>query len=270
MKNEYKLLVCLTLLISCLTLSSCGVLQQKIDGYLRDKEICILNNENITQFTYQLKSYTILEEVLSDKDIGSWVGIIRKIIAVDDNGKIIKQADATNINTNYLSNFAKDLDKDVHTIQIFDVYKKTGTDGVLIVIVNGRPHKAVLTDRINSDEKIFDFKKYIKNQSADFEINSHNATQLIYKDRIYQVSTQVVPEDYLEDFIGVIAKKVEFDAYTKEPLTKDELKKIDWQGTAHSKREIWFYLDVYTISGIELKDGFAVKVNNQYVKTTSK
>ncbi|MCD0100569.1 NisI/SpaI family lantibiotic immunity lipoprotein, partial [Streptococcus agalactiae] len=52
-------------------------------------------------------------------------------------------------------------------------------------------------------------------------------------------------------------------------FTKEDLDKIDWLGENKSKRQKWFYLDVYKISGVNIDDGFAVKVNDQYLKAKS-
>lgn len=66
--------------------------------------------------------------------------------------------------------------------------------------------------------------------------------------------------------LGIIAKDVVFDKDSKNIFTKEDLDKIDWLGENRSTRETWFYLDVYKISGVNIDDGFAVKVNDQYLK----
>lgn len=269
MKNKHKLLVIAIIIVSCACLSSCKNIRNKMAQYSSDKEPCILNDEDVSQFYYKTKSYTILDEESSNVDKDKWIGIIRKLVAVDEGGKIVKQVDATNLGINSLDNFAKDLNNDTHVLQFFDVYTNKKVDDTLIVEVNGSNYKAVPTNNINNNTKIFNFKKHSKEQKSDFQINPNNATQLIYDGATYQVTNQVVSEDNLEDFIGIIAKDVVFDKDTKNILVKEDLCKIDWLGENKSKRETRFYLDVYKISGINIGDGFAVKVNDKYLKAKS-
>ena len=72
-------------------------------------------------------------------------------------------------------------------------------------------------------------------------------------------------QDHLGVYLDILSKTVTFDADSKRPLSKEELNKIDWDGTSTGQqRERWFYVDVYEISGIDPADAVAVKVNNQY------
>lgn len=269
MKNKHKLLVIAVIFVSCICLSSCGKLRDKMAQYSNDKEQCILNDEDVRQFNYKAKSYTILDEVSLNEDKDKWVGVIRKLVAVDDKGKIVKQVDATDLGTNNLDNFPKDLNNDIHVFQFFDVYTNKKAEDTLTVEVNGSNYKAIPTNEINSDSKIFNFKEHSKEQNSEFQINPNNATQLIYDGVTYQVTDQVVSEVKLEDFLGIIAKDVIFDKDSKNILTKQDLDKIDWLGENKSKRQTWSYLDVYKISGINIDEGFAVKVNDQYLKAKS-
>lgn len=270
MKNKHKLLVIAIIFVSCFCLSYCRNLRYKMDQYSTDKESCILNDEDVRQFYYKNKSYTILDEDSSNEDVNKWIGVIRKLVAVDDKGKIIKQVDATNLGINSLDSFAKDLNNDIHLLQFFDVYTNDKAKDTLIVEINGSNYKAVPTNNINNETKIFNFKEHSREQNSEFQINPKNATQLFYDGATYQVTDQVVSEDDLEDFIDIIAKDVVFDRDTKNIITKEDLGKIDWLGKNKSKRETRFYLDVYKISGIDIGDGFAVKVNDQYLKAKSK
>lgn len=266
MKNKYKLLVIAIIFISCACLYSCGNLRNKMAQYSSDKEPCILNDEDVRQFYYKTKSYTILDEESSNEDKDKWIGVIRKLVAVDEGGKIVKQVDATDLGINSLDNFAKDLNNDIHVVQFFDVYSNKKVEDTLTVEVNGSNYKAVPTNNINNGTKIFNFQEHSKEQKSDFQINPNNATQLIYNGATYQVTDQVVSENDLEDFIGIIAKDIVFDKDSKNIFTKEDLDKIDWLGENRSTRETWFYLDVYKISGVNIDDGFAVKVNDQYLK----
>ena len=76
--------------VLCLPLFGC-TLQDKIKEYSSDKIQCYLNKDNVTQFSYLDNSYTILEETVSNSGLGEWVGYIRQLVAIDENGKILFQ-----------------------------------------------------------------------------------------------------------------------------------------------------------------------------------
>ena len=54
-------------------------------------------------------------------------------------------------------------------------------------------------------------------------------------------------------------------AETKIPLSKEELRKIDWYGeNAGQYREQWIYKDIYEIHGTEKTEAVAVQINDRY------
>ena len=66
--------------------------------------------------------------------------------------------------------------------------------------------------------------------SGKFEINPQNATQLLCDGTVYQVTSDTVSNNELGSYIGILAENVIFNAETKIPLSKEELRKIDWYG----------------------------------------
>ena len=66
-------------------------------------------------------------------------------------------------------------------------------------------------------------------------------------------------------YIGILAENVIFNAKTKIPLSKDELRKIDWSGkNAGQHREQWIYKDIYEIHGTEKTEAVEVQINDRY------
>ena len=80
------LMVCL-----CALLPGCSFVKEQIKEYADDKEPCILNSEDVTQFTYKGNSYTILGDTVANENLGEWIGYIRQLVVVDDTGAIIMQ-----------------------------------------------------------------------------------------------------------------------------------------------------------------------------------
>ena len=60
--------------------------------------------------------------------------------------------------------------------------------------------------------------------------NPQNATQLLCDGTVYQVTSDTVSNNELGSYIGILAENVIFNAETKIPLSKEELRKIDWYG----------------------------------------
>ena len=194
------------------------------------------------------------------------MGYIRKLVAINENGEILKEEDATKISTNNLTNFVKDIDENAYMIQFFDVYKINDLKKELAVEVNGRFHKAIYSDDVNSETKQFNFLKEKDLKDKSFKINPENATQLICNGVIYQVTSEEIAEDELENFIDIIGENIVLDRKTKKQLSKKELSKIDWFGTDHSDREEIFDLDIYSILGVDVDKEVAIKVNGTYLK----
>lgn len=99
-------------IISCF-LTGCS-LQDKIDEYASDKEQCYLNSEDVTQFIYKKKNYTILEDTVSDRELGDWVGYFRQLVVVDETGKILYQEETK---TNIIDSL-KDMPDNIASIMV--------------------------------------------------------------------------------------------------------------------------------------------------------
>ena len=254
------LMVCL-----CCVLPGCSVLQNGIREYSSDKEQCHLVSEDVTQFTYKGEAYTILDNTVSNDGLGEWLGYIRQLAAVDEDGTVLLQETIETASFETLSDLADKAPDAKYIIPFLNVYAAPNNASHLIVDVNGGYHEAVPSDQLTAEDAIFDFKAAAENTSSSYEVNPQNATQLTYGDRTYQVTEETVPTEQLGAYLDILNETVTFDMDSKRPLSKEELNRIDWAGTsAGQQRERWFYMDVYEISGTNPADAVAVKVNNQY------
>lgn len=96
-------------------------------------------------------------------------------------------------------------------------------------------------------------------------LNKENAMQLLCDGTVYQVTSDTVSNNELGSYIGILAENVIFNAETKIPLSKEELRKIDWYGeNAGQHREQWIYKDIYEIHGTEKTEAVAVQINDRY------
>lgn len=259
--------VLLTGLLSSL-LSGCSVISQKIEQYSSGKEECSLNTDNVAQFTYKEKYYTILEDTVSKEEIGSWVGYIRKLAVLDANGKILLQQDTEKTTLKSLADIADTQPDAAYMIPFFNVY--ACTDEMvpeLIVNANGEYHKAIPSDSVTDSDDIF---RYDRQQAVasdgDFSVNPQDCTQLIRADQVYQITDETVPDEQVGEYLDVIAKSIIFDKDTKQEIPEKDLEAMDWDGNGLStqKRENWFYGEVHAIQNTDASDSVAVEINSEY------
>lgn len=254
----------LIILCLCVMLTGCSTIQDKIKEYSSDKVQCFLKNEDVTQFTFKGKKYTILEDTVANENLGEWIGYIRQLVAVDETGAVLIQENIEDATFKTLTDLAEKAPDAKYIIPFLNIYTASNEGSYLIVDVNGGYHKAVLSNQLTETDIVFDFKMTTEKMSRSYILNPQNATQIVSDDLIYQVTTEKVSEDQLGKYLDILAEKVTFDVDTKIPLTKDELNEVDWSGGSSGQRESWFYVDVYEISGINISEAVAVKVNNQY------
>ncbi len=255
---------------SCTIFAGCTIMQNQVQKYSENKEKCILNPENITEFEYKEKTYTILNETVSNKELGNWVGYIRKLAGIDENGKILYEENIENLTFKTLSKlYNKNLNQK-YVIPFLNVYSYPEFSDCLIVDVNGGYHKAILKSKLTDKDTVFSLDD-LNISNNHFEINPNNATELIYNNKIYEVSNTALNKNELGKYIDIIAKEVTFDENTKQPIPKEELKKIDWYGRSSEQvRKSLFYIDVYEIIGKDIENSVAVNINNTYYIATAK
>lgn len=248
----------------CIIFTGCSSIQNMINRYSESKELCFLNDDDITQFTFDGESYTILENTVTEKNLGEWVGYIRKMAATDDTGSVLIQENIENTSFRSLADLTEKAPDAKYIVPFLNIYEPSNDENYLIVDVNGGYHKAVLSKKIAKNDSIFNFKATAEKTNNNFWLNPENATQIISDNSVYQVTDEKISDDKLGKYLDFLAEKVVFDLETKKALTNDDLNKIDWTGTSTKQRESRFYADVYEISGINPDEAIAVKVNNQY------
>ncbi|WP_167956834.1 NisI/SpaI family lantibiotic immunity lipoprotein [Anaerosporobacter faecicola] len=261
----------LVVICICSLLSGCSAYEYMVDKYAKNKEHCALNEEDITRFTFKDTEYTILNDVLTEEDITEWVGYIRKYVTIDEEGSILQLIEINNSLLDSLSELADDESDAAYIIPYLNVYRSSDEGTYLVVDVNGSYHKAIPSEAVTEQDTVYDFMAEAKNTCEDFKVNPQNATQLLSGDLVYQITSEVVEEEQLGNYLDILAKSVVFDADTKVPLTKKELNHIDVYGTeSEQKRELWNYMDIYEIKGVEPTEAVAVQINQLYYRAECK
>lgn len=267
MKKKAFIFILAAVLVSGL-LSSCSVLRREIEQYSSDKEECILNSDNVTQFTYQEKSFTILNDTVTKKDLGAWVGYIRQLAVIDASGKILLKQDTKKATIKTLADIADKEPNAFAVIPFLNVYEtKDNAEKNLIVDVNGRYHKAVQTEAVKNSDQIFRYdQEQFKTASANFTVNPKDCTQVMRADHVYQITDTPVSDEQIGEFLDVIAQSIVFDKETKLEIPKEDLLKIDWggKGSSQQQRESWAYGEVHAIQNTDVSDSVAVEINSEY------
>lgn len=263
MNKRTKIIGLFLTLMLCALSAGCTPLAEKMNSYSSGKEKCALNPDNVTQFFYKSKKYTVLEDTVPADSLGEWVGYIRQLAVTDESGKILIQNDIEKTTIHTLADSADTAPNAAYIIPFLNVYAVPNDASGLFVDVNGTYHKAVYTDSIKENSAVFNFRAAKQSSNKRFKVNPDNATQLLCSGNIYQVTSETVPHNKLGNYLFNLAENITFDANTKKPLTQKELSKIDWFGTENTKREKWFYTGIYEISGTDSAKAVAVKINNQ-------
>lgn len=262
------ILLVVAILLMGASMTGCSILEKGIDEYSKDKEECVLNTDNVTQFTYKGDSFTILDDTLSNSELGEWVGYIRKLAVIDSNGKILLQQDTEKATFKTLADIADSEQDAAYIIPFLNVYTvKAGNTQELIVDANGGYHKAILNSSVTDKDTIFRYnQKTEATAEGEFTINTQNCTQLLCGDKVYQITDETVPYENIGEYIDIIAESYTFDNDTKLQIPKEELYHIDWSGKEKSsqKREQWTIGGIYEILDKDRTDSVAVEVNSEY------
>lgn len=193
-KSKKIMILLLFTFIVCVALAGC-TLQDKIEEYSSDKEQCYLNTENVTRFSYKGNDHTILADTVSNGGLGEWIGYIRQLAAIDENGKILLQENVETVTFQSLADLAEKAPEAAYIIPFLNVYAAPNADDYLIVDVNGGYHKAVISENVKDSDTIFDFKKTKESINDSFEVNPENATQLLWGGTVYQVTSDMVSDE---------------------------------------------------------------------------
>lgn len=263
-KTKNMLIGVVLMSLLCFLIAGCATLENRINDFSKDKVPCYLNTENVTQFTYEEHNYTILNDTVSNGDLGDWIGYIRQLVAVDESGRILLQENIVDATFQTLADLPDKASDAAYIIPFLNVYTAPNDNAYLIVDVNGGYYKAIPSETVTDANVVFDYKETGKTISGEFAINPQNATQLICDGVTYQVMPEVVDSDKIGTFLTVLAQNVTFDNDTKKALSKKELNRIDWSGQNNQERISWFYTGVYEVTGFDPTEAVAVMVNDQY------
>lgn len=244
-------------------ITGCSTIEKEINEYSKDKEKCELNQNDITHFTCKNNEYVILDDTVTNEELGNWIGYFRCYAIVDSEGKLIMKQDMDS-SIKDLVDSKKNSPSAEYMIPYLNVYEYSSDTDSLVVDVNGSYHLAIRTIAYVNNQMVFNFKTPDQSVSNEFIINEDNVTQLINGSRVYQITDEIVDESRLGKYMNIIAENITFDTDTNKALSRKELLKIDVFGTHHQNRESWMYGEIHAIEGTDVNEAVAVEINNEY------
>lgn len=224
---------------------------------------CTVNNINknnsieikeITKILLNGKEYTILSNIVEEKDLGNLIAPIQKYVVLDTNKKIIDIIDFNNLDK---------IKEKAYLIQFSNIYSiKNFEYDTIAVNINNKFYKAVYSENISNLDEVITLDNF--NNIKTISINIEDCTQIIYGDKIYQITNEIISNKNLDEYLGILGKNILYDKNTKKPILKENLKHLDILGSDKQQRVNWIYGDVYSIKGVSIENSVAVKINNKY------
>lgn len=224
-------------ILGALLLAGCQTKENRLLSIQEKGEACEVDVGEEIKICYSGEWYTVLSESMSQEDVGSLVGYVRKLVDIG-NGR---------------------------TVSILNIYT-TAEEGVLLADIDGVFRKAVRApDESGGILQVADLRGETEEEET-FVVNLENATQILGSHGIYQITEETVSEEMLGNYLTCIGTQVTFDMQTGRAIPEETLKKIDWtgDGEAKQKRADWTYTNVYGIQGEDTASKIAVEINGEY------
>lgn len=265
-----KIIGIILVIIISMSFIGCDIVDKYIDYSKKGKVICTIDNEDGTQFIYNGTKYIVLNEIIDNENIGEWVGYIQKYIVMDSNYKVLKEKDITSKVIKDLKEIAEGVENEAKYIVPYNnVYTIKGNQNYneLIVIANGKLHKAIPSGNVKDNSLIIKFETIDNegsNANDNFTINPNNCTQILSGEKTYQITNKTIDSGKLGEYLGIIPKSITFDNNTKKEIVKSELMKVELEPKELSKQQriTWNYGTIYNIK--ENNNATAVEINNKY------
>lgn len=242
-----KVLFCLVVLFGIFDLIACNSIYNKSLELYQSKKFhksIKFHNHSFNQFTYKGNNYTITNHIVDENDLGTVKeGILKTLVIDTKTQKVISKSN-----------------KDTVSLAYSGLYNLS--DG-LAISVNGSYYKVSLSSDLKSNNEMLSIERF-KNDSVggQLAIDSSDCRIVKFKNKKFRVSSEIVSDDELKEFLGVIADSKTFILDTGKEIPKSELNKIDYSGSSSDeKREVWDYGEVYLLA----EEGtIAVEINNEY------
>ncbi len=253
-------------------LTGCSTIAVHSENLMKSR----LKNNDITRFIHNDNEYIILNDTYNPEQLGQKISSIDQIRVVNLKGHILTSEPFDQHLLTYLDTMNKlNTEHSQFILTYYNVYLPLENNTNLIVDINGSYHKAILADTITQEDVIFTFilpgtiddperTMLIGPLHDAFKLNPINPTQIIFDNTIYQITTeQVLPED-LDEFLSAFYEKIKLSVDNTQILEQAGFFDIEWIHTA--AQATWFYGDIFKINNVDPNVSFAVKVNNNYYK----
>ncbi|HEM2868469.1 TPA: NisI/SpaI family lantibiotic immunity lipoprotein [Streptococcus suis] len=230
-----KILFSLVVLIGICTLVACRLVANKTIEF---------HDQSFNQFTYKGNDYTIMNQIVDENDLGTVKESFFKTLVIDRNSqKVVTKSNSDTVSLAYsgLYNFS---------------------DG-LAISINDSYYKVSLSSDVQSNNEMLSLEEFNNNSAGgELAIDPSDCRIVKFNNKKFRISSDIVSDDKLKEFLGVIADSKTFILNTGQEISKSELNKIDYSGSnSNEKREVWDYGEVYLLA----EEGtIAVEINNEF------
>ncbi len=225
--NNRKMLCVFWSTIFILLWTGCGV-----NSFMKDKVKCTIESGELLTIHYKEKDYIVLAEEISANEIGEWVGYIYR---------------------------------NVSGVMFTTVYLDKEDENMINVAADNLFYRAIEKDKLTEEQKVLTILCSIKEKPANGQqeilVNSKDVTQIIFQNKVYQITKRKVDKESLGEFIATLARYVIYDTETLTEIEKEEYTKMDWDGGDKQGRAVRVYGNVYYMKNTE---ELGVEVNGVY------
>ena len=189
---------------------------------LVDNKTIEFHDQSFNQFTYKGNDYTIMNQIVDENDLGTVKESFFKTLVIDRNF----------------------------------------SDG-LAISINDSYYKVSLSSDVQSNNEMLSLEEFNNNSAGgELAIDPSDCRIVKFNNKKFRISSDIVSDDKLKEFLGVIADSKTFILNTGPEISKSELNKIDYSGSnSNEKREVWDYGEVYLLA----EEGtIAVEINNEF------
>ncbi|GAB6637831.1 NisI/SpaI family lantibiotic immunity lipoprotein [Streptococcus uberis] len=230
-----KFLFSLVVLLGIFTLVACRLV---------DKKTIEFHDQSFNQFRYKGNEYTIMNQIVDENDLGIMKESFIKTLVIDKKThKVISKSNSDSISLAYSGLY-------------------NHSDG-LAISINDSYYKVSLSSDVKSNNAMLSLDEF-KNNLVDgnLAVDSSDCRIVKFNNRKFHISSEIVTDDKLKEFLGVIAVSKTFILNTGQEIPKSELNKIDYFGSNSDRKiEVWDYGEVYLLAE---KGNIAVEINNEY------
>lgn len=150
------------MLCSCFVFTGCSVLEKLQENRRADKSKGEILESNARQFTFENRTYIILNETVRREDISIWIGVTSNLSFLSKEYEILKTSSIVSYK-DYLNEIKKGIPEETYYIVRFgNIFKLK--DKRIVIDVDGEFHVAKPSESLSGEDKMIEIETYISDE----------------------------------------------------------------------------------------------------------